>query len=249
MSLVPSWTEAVFALGAGERIVGATDYCVHPAAALRQVARVGGTKNPAVDRIVALEPDWVIANREENRRRDVESLEARGIPVWVTYPRSVAEALADVRSLGHALQTETAAEHLVAEVGEALLRARERAGASEVRCLALIWKDPFMAVGRDTFASDLLRCCGGVNAIGDDAERRYPRLDLEGLCRLDPEVLLLPTEPYAFSARERNELLGLDLAAARSGRIHVVEGELLTWYGPRMARAIDVFSQLLHGAA
>ena len=114
--------------------------------------------------------------------------------------------------------------------------------------VALIWKNPYMAVGGDTFAHDLLLESGGCNPLEADS-RRYPRIDLARLEALSPELILLPTEPYAFGESDRQELLGLACPAASRGRIHVVEGELLSWYGPRMARALRLFSGLLLGAS
>jgi ABC-type Fe3+-hydroxamate transport system substrate-binding protein len=114
-----------------------------------------------------------------------------------------------------------------------------------VRTVALIWRDPFMVVGADTFAHDLLSCCGAVNPFAGEGERRYPRVERAALEAAAPDVILLPTEPYAFGEQDRRELLELDCPAARAGRIHVVEGELLTWYGPRMARALETFAALL----
>jgi ABC-type Fe3+-hydroxamate transport system substrate-binding protein len=246
VSLVPSHTETLFALGAGGLVVGATEYCVHPEKELLGVPRVGGTKNPRIGRVLELAPDVVIANREENRRADVERLEAAGVPVLVTYARTAREAVADVRCLGELSQTAECAEGLARRIEDALERARARAGGRRVRYLALIWKGPYMAVGPDTFAADLLAACGGTNPLPAEGPRRYPRLDERAIESLDPQVILLPTEPYPFQVHEREPLLRLQCAASRSGRVHVVEGELLTWYGPRMERALDLFTDLLH---
>ena len=244
VSLVPSLTETLFALGCGERVAGATDYCVHPAEALADVPRVGGTKNPDVERICALAPDLVLANKEENRRRKVEQLEARGVPVWVGYARSVAGALEEIELLGRLGGREDAAAEIVASVQRARLLAYARVRRTRPKVVALVWKSPWMVVGGDTFAGALLAECGGANPFAD-AEGRYPRIDLEDLERAAPDVILLPTEPYAFGEAERRELLELDCPASLAGRVHVVEGELLSWYGPRMARALDLFSSLL----
>ncbi len=246
VSLVPSITETLFALGLDEQIVGLTDFCVHPADRVGAKSRVGGTKNPSVAQILGLGPDLVLANKEENRRRDVERLEAAGTAVFVMYARSVREAIEELRTLGRVCEREAAAEAIAGRVESALetARARSRRRARSPRVAALVWKDPYMAVGGDTFAHDLIASCGGQNCFAE-GERRYPRVDVQTLEAADPEVILLPTEPYAFGAAERGELLGLDCAAARSGRIHVVEGELLSWYGPRMARALEVVSTLL----
>jgi ABC-type Fe3+-hydroxamate transport system substrate-binding protein len=248
VSLVPSHTESLFALGAAELVVGATDYCVHPHEALAAVPRVGGTKNPRLARILELAPDVVIANREENRRADVERLEAAGVPVLVTYARSALEAVADLRRLGELTETEGPAEQLAARIEAALTRARARAGGRRLRYLALIWKDPYMAVGPDTFAHDLLAACGGSNPLPAGGPRRYPRVDERAIEALDPELILLPTEPYPFEPAERVPLLRLRCSAARNERVHIVEGELLSWYGPRMERALALFSELFDAA-
>jgi ABC-type Fe3+-hydroxamate transport system substrate-binding protein len=241
VSLVPSQTETLFALGAGERVVGVTEYCVHPAEELAGVARVGGTKTPDLERIGALRPDLVLANREENRRLDVERLERAGLRVFVTYARSVDDAVAEIALLGQLTARIAEAARVCVEIARARAALPERA---PVRVVALIWKHPYMAVGPDCFASDLLRVCGGHNAV-PAGRRRYPQLDARALAALAPEVILLPTEPYAFGAEDIPELLALDCPAARSRRVHVVEGELLTWYGPRIARAIETFGALL----
>jgi ABC-type Fe3+-hydroxamate transport system substrate-binding protein len=248
VSLVPSWTETLFHLGAGDRVVGVTDYCVHPAGSLARVARVGGTKNPALVRVLSLRPDLVLANKEENRARDVERLEANQVPVFVTDARSVRGAVLEIRALGTLVQREAPAQALVAEIERSLERARRRVRAPRPWVVALVWKAPFMAVSRDTFAHALLAECGARNPF-ENEERRYPRIEIRDLEAARPDVLLLPTEPYAFGDLDRQELLGLDCPAARSGRIHVVEGELLSWYGPRIPRALDTFSSLLFPSA
>jgi ABC-type Fe3+-hydroxamate transport system substrate-binding protein len=250
VSLVPSLTETLFALGCGTRLVGVTDFCVHPAEGVAAKARVGGTKNPALAAIAQLRPDLVLANKEENRRRDVERLERAGVPVWVGDARDVSGAIAEVRALGRLCEAAATGEALAARLETALRAARAGAPVPPVRCLALIWKAPYMGVGPDTFASDLLAQCGGANVLSAGAgARRYPRLDAARIGALAPELILLPTEPYAFAEEDRRELLALDCAAARAGQVHVVEGELLTWYGPRIARALEVFGALLRAAA
>ena len=252
VSLVPSLTEALFDLGLGARVVGVTDWCVHPADQLAELPRVGGTKNPALERVIGLAPDLVIANREENRERDVERLRAAGIPVWVTYPRTVAEGVALVRELAALGAPPQRAEPLV----RGLERALEGALAAPVhptRVFCAIWKRPWMAVGADTYADDLLRVCGGLNVFGargerrpeGRAERRYPIVDEAAIEAAQPEVILLPDEPYAFGARDIEELAALATPASASGRIHGLDGTLVSWYGPRIACAIERISALL----
>ncbi|HXZ86483.1 MAG TPA: helical backbone metal receptor [Myxococcota bacterium] len=247
VSLVPSWTETLFALGAGDAVVGVTDFCVHPAARVAALPRVGGTKNPDRRAIAALAPDLVLANREENRRRDVERLEAAGLCVFVTYAFTVAGALDELRALGRIVARASAAEALAREVEERLEARARAAPAPRPRVAALVWREPLMAVGGDTFASDLIACAGGENAFAASGGGRYPRIDERALVAAAPDVLLLPTEPYAFGEAERQELLALACPAARSGRVHVIEGELLSWYGPRMPRALDTLGRLFAG--
>jgi len=257
VSLVPSLTEALFVLGLGERVVGVTDWCVHPAAGVAPLPKLGGTKNPDLKALAALRPDLVIANHEENTRRDVERMQAEGLAVWVTYPRTVeegAELLAEIAALGAApdasekIVTPVLASLQEAKVREAKAREAEGAlaGAEErPRVFCPVWRDPWMAVGRDTYAHDLIRLCGGANVFGERSERRYPIVKLAEIEAARPDVILLPDEPYAFGPRDVAELSRLDAPAAGDGRIHLLDGTLLSWYGPRIRRALDTLRPLL----
>ncbi len=245
VSLVPSWSELLFALGAADALVGVTDFCVHPAEGVGSKRRIGGTKNPDIAAIEALRPELVIANKEENRRRDVERLEAAGVRVFVTYARTVPEAVTEMRALGRIVGRAAEAERSAAEVETALAELAAAPPRRRPRVAALVWRDPLMAVGGDTFANDLLERAGGENPFASAAAGRYPRLERRELEAAAPDVLLLPTEPYRFEERDRLEFLELDCPAARSGRVHLLEGELLSWYGPRMARALRTIAALL----
>lgn len=245
VSLVPSLTEALFALGLGDRVVGATDWCVHPADALARVPRVGGTKDPDLAAIAKLRPELVIANREENTRRTVTQLEAAGIPVWVTYPRTVAEGAALLREIALLGGRSVELDRVVGPVEQAVERALGERPSEPVRVFCPIWKDPWMAVGADTYAHDLIELCGGRNVFGTLATRRYPIVREAEIIAAAPEVILLPDEPYAFGAEHAVALRALPVPAATSGRIHCVDGTLLSWYGPRIRRAIELFRSLL----
>lgn len=249
VSLVPSLTEALFELGLGERVVGVTDWCVHPARALASLPRVGGTKNPDLAAIRALRPGLVIANREENRRRDVERLEAAGIAVWVTYPRTVADGVALLRELAVLGGRERELATLVSPIEAAVAEASAAAPGRRPRVFCPIWKKPWMAVGGDTYAHDLLRLCGGDNVFSERGDRRYPIVSEEEIVAARPEVVLLPDEPFAFGPRDAAELAALPLPAAAHGRIHLIDGTLLSWYGPRIGRAIATLRPLLRGGS
>ncbi len=245
VSLVPSLTEALFELGLGERVVGVTDWCIHPAQGVAPLPKLGGTKNPDVAALLALEPDLVIANHEENRRQDVAKLADTGVSVWVTYPRSVREAahlLVALAGLG-------AEPEAVRRVVHPTVAAVEEAGAAlperPLRVFCPIWKGPWMSVGADTYAHDLLRLCGGANVFANRADRRYPRVREEDIVAAAPEVILLPDEPYAFTDRDAQELGRLPVPAASSGRIHVIDGTWVSWYGPRIFRALHALRNLM----
>jgi ABC-type Fe3+-hydroxamate transport system substrate-binding protein len=245
VSLVPSLTEALFALGLGERVVGVTDWCVHPADRVAALPRVGGTKNPDPAAIRALTPDLVIANQEENRRRDVERLEAAGLRVWVTYPRTVAEGAALLAELAELGAAPEARARVVAPVLAALAEAETARPEQGVPVFCPIWREPWMSVGADTYAHDLLALCGGRNVFAGHGDRRYPRVTLDEIVAAAPEVVLLPDEPYAFGASDEAELRRLPLPAARSGRIHRIDGTWVSWYGPRIRPAIRALRGLL----
>jgi ABC-type Fe3+-hydroxamate transport system substrate-binding protein len=245
--LVPSLTEALFALGLGERVVGVTDWCVHPAEAVAPLPKVGGTKNPDLERILALAPDLVIANHEENTRRDVERMRRAGLRVRVTDPRSVPGAVRLLRELAALGADPERADRVILPIEAALRRAQAGPGALRSRVFCPIWKRPWMAVGSDTYADDLLRVCGGENVFADRRERRYPIVEEEEIVAAAPDVILLPDEPYAFGPADAQELARLPIPAARAGRIHCVDGTLVSWYGPRIGRAIETLRPLLAG--
>lgn len=240
VSLVPSLTEAVAALGAARHLVGVTRYCT--VGAPDAAARVGGTKNPRVDEVLALGPDLVLANVEENRRREVEALQAAGVDVHVTYPRTVADVGPLLVDLAVRLGVPGAADALVAELDAALARAaRDRPGAA-VPALTLIWRKPWMGVGPNTFVDDLLDRCGFANVLAGSGER-YPRLGQPPRPR--PDVVLLPDEPYAFGPEDLPALHGwLGDVPHR-----FVDGRLLTWHGPSTARAVGTFTDLARALA
>jgi ABC-type Fe3+-hydroxamate transport system substrate-binding protein len=249
VSLVPSVTESLFALGLGGRVVGVTDWCIHPRDLPGRVRRVGGTKNPACAAIVALAPDLVLANHEENRAIDVRRLRERGLTVWVDYPRTVAAAIEHLRGLARLGATGTALDDLLAPIEDALARRSTGLDApAPTRGFIAVWKDPWMTLSRDTYAHDLLARAGIANVFADAAER-YPRVTLEEIAARDPSLILLPDEPYRFGVADAAELAGGPLAgtpAVRDGRVHVVDGTLPFWHGPRIARALAVLGDLAH---
>ena len=244
VSLVPSLTEWLVAAGVGERLVGVTDWCSEPAAALAGLARVRGTKNPDLEAVRRLEPDLVVANAEENRKLDVQRLEAGGLAVFVTMPTTVAGAVSELRDLAAAVGDLPGAAALDAELVAAVGDAYRRRPARRVRYACAVWRDPWMWVGRRTYAADLLGLAGGEPVL-DDPATRYPKLDPEALAALRPQLVLLPSEPYEFTEADADELA----AGFAGSRVELVDGRALTWYGPRIPAALAAYRELLGGAA
>jgi ABC-type Fe3+-hydroxamate transport system substrate-binding protein len=245
VSLIPSITEILFAIGAGDRVVGCTIYCTEPPEGVATKTRVGGEKNPRLEVIRELDPDLVIANVEENVREHVDTLRAWGIPVHVTYPRTVADGIRLVGELGELLEVGERARGIEAE-----LRARyEQVRAATARrrprrVFCPIWRRPYMTINRDTYVHDVLAVAGGANVFGDEP-RRYPEIALGQMAAADPEVILLPDEPYRFRRAHVADFDPFpDLPAVRDGRIHLVDGKLLSWYGPRIGEALRVLPPL-----
>jgi len=267
VSLVPSMTESMFELGFGETVVGITDYCTHPAAALADLPRVGGPKNPRLSEIIALKPELVLANWEENTRQSVEALEDAGVFVWVTFPKSVRNALDVLWTLVGLYSSRPAAIRL--EVLEMSLDwARNSAMERQpTRYFCPVWYDKtstgipwWMTFNADTYAHDLLSVMGGENIfagrlrrypleadLGQEQEQeagerdlRYPRVAVQEIIHANPLVILLPDEPFAFSEAQRVELVQLlaETEAVREGRVYPVDGSLITWHGSRLAYAL-----------
>ncbi|AQS70474.1 helical backbone metal receptor [Streptomyces pactum] len=236
VSLVPSLTEAVARTVPGA-LVGATDWCSHPAGL--DVVRVGGTKNPGTERIVALAPDLVIANEEENRAPDLDTLRAAGVEVLVTEVRTVPQALTELDRVLAACGAASRPRWL--DDAEAAWSAPP-APSPERRSTAVVpvWRRPWMVLGRDTFAGDVLARLGVDHLYADHTER-YPRIPVEELRAARPDVVVLPDEPYRFTADDGPEAFpGLSCA--------LVDGRHLTWYGPSLAEAPRVLGAALRAA-
>jgi ABC-type Fe3+-hydroxamate transport system substrate-binding protein len=222
VSLVPSLTESV-AVTRPQALAGATIWCTHPAGL--DVTRVRGTKNPDLAAVTSLEPDIVLANQEENRRIDVERLRAAGVPVWVTVIRNLGEAIASLRRMfGAALGWPEPS--WLAQAGQAW---RQPPPGSRARTAIPVWRDPWMVVGSATFTGDIAARLGLDNVFGDDPGR-YPHVSLDDLEARRPEVIVLPDEPYPFSADDGPEIFPRQ-------RVALVSGRDLTWYGPSLVSA------------
>ncbi|GLX02739.1 helical backbone metal receptor [Microtetraspora sp. NBRC 16547] len=234
VSLVPSLTEAVAVTGR-DLLVGVTDWCAHPADL--DVTRVRGTKNPNLELIRKLRPDVVLANFEENREVDLQTLRGDGIPVWTTAVRGVDEALVSL----HRMLTVACRLPRPAWLDEAARAWRAPVAARRRRAVVPIWRRPWMVVGHGTFTGDVLARLGVDNIYADHPER-YPKISLDRLVAARPDLVVLPDEPYRFTATDGPECFpGIPSA--------LVNGRHLTWYGPSLVEAPVVLSAQLAAAS
>ena len=238
ISLVPSQTELLFDLGLDKEIVGLTKFCIHPIEKFAARTKIGGTKKLNIEKIRSLEPDLIIGNKEENQQEQIEVL-MQEFPVWMS----------DIYTLDDAKKT-------ITEIGELVDRSPEAsylnhlitAGFNDLHTLALqnglnkkaaylIWKDPYMLAGKDTFINDIMRLNGLVN-ITDLS--RYPQADLQQLAALQPELVLLSSEPYPFEEKHLEEIRDI----LPQAKVMLVDGEMFSWYGSRLVKAVQYFFQL-----
>jgi ABC-type Fe3+-hydroxamate transport system substrate-binding protein len=242
--LVPSVTELLFALGLGPQVVGRTGFCVHPWDEVRAVPKVGGTKDVKLERVRELAPTHVVVNVDENRREDAEALEEFVPELVVTHPLGPLDNLDLYRQLGRTFGREAEAERLCVEYERAL--ARVKAAALPARdVLYLIWKDPWMTVGPDTYVSRTLALFNWrtLPAQTPPQAARYPEVDLEVAAGAD--LVLLSSEPFHFKQEHVAEVAALLPNAA----VSLIDGEMTSWYGPRAIAGLDYMLELATGMA
>lgn len=233
VSLVPSQTELLFDLGLDEQIVGITKFCVHPLDKVKAKTKVGGTKNFNLDTIRLLQPDLIIGNKEENYHTGIEALE-KEFPVWMSDIVTLQDALGMIQSVGKLTEKSLEADLLVERIRNSFSSIERRATCS---VLYLIWKSPWMAAGKHTFIDSMLSTIGLENVL---KETRYPELSDSQIQALDPEVVFLSSEPYPFKDRHITELKEL----LPNSSIQLVDGEMFSWYGSRLATSVDYFNGL-----
>ncbi len=229
ISLVPSLTELLFDLGLEQHIVGRTRFCIHPEDSVNAVPICGGTKNPNIEKILSLKPDLIIANKEENRKADVEALRDE-VEVLVSDIDTVEQAMEFVQQLGEKLEVETSSRALTTEIQKAL---DQRPTTGSLNAAYFIWKDPWMTIGNDTYIHDVLSHYGIRNVFED--QKRYPITSIDELIELSPELILLSSEPFPFKEKH---ILELQSHLPKS-RIMLVDGEWFSWYGSRMLPAFQ----------
>ncbi|MDR3577349.1 MAG: helical backbone metal receptor [Anaerolineaceae bacterium] len=268
VSLIPSTTESLFDLGFGDSVVGISDYCTEPARRVSSITRVGGPKNVRVQDILKLKPDLVIANQEENSREDVEELRQYGIPVWVTFPKTIRQSLDDLWALSELYHRQVAMDRL-RSLETALDYARLAVSdVARVKYFCPIWEEEsaekrwWITFAAETYPNDLLSLFGGENVFKDRSKldvpetfpveagkdlsqaisNRYPKVTLDEIFMAEPEVILLPSEPYPYSYQHAIDYrkLFLQKSAANSIRsVRWLDGSLIAWHGTRLARSLQ----------
>ncbi|RZL69628.1 MAG: cobalamin-binding protein [Pedobacter sp.] len=235
VSIVPSQTELLFDLGLDQEIIGLTKFCIHPIEKFAGRTKVGGTKKLNIDLIKDLKPDLIIGNKEENTQSDIEEL-SEFFPVWMSDIFTVDDAMKTITEIGDLVDRAPEASYLNHLIS---------AGFNDLRTLALqnhinkkvaylIWRKPFMAAGKNTFIDDVLLTNGMTNVVN---QARYPEITLEELKTLNCELILLSSEPYPFKEKHIEEIQ----AAIPDAKVLLVDGEMFSWYGSRLVKAVQYF--------
>jgi len=238
VSIVPSQTELLFDLGLDEEVIGITKFCIHPIEKFATRAKVGGTKKLKIEQIRALNPDLIIGNKEENSQNEIELLMDE-FPVWMSDIHNLEEAATTITQIGEIVNREPEAAYLNHLIN---------AGFTDLQTLAvskginktiayLIWKDPYMLAGRNTFIDDILRKIGLNNIV---AQSRYPSIELAQLQTLDPKLIFLSSEPYPFKQKHLDEIQSL----LPNAKVMLVDGEMFSWYGSRLVKAVNYLFHL-----
>jgi len=237
ISLVPSQTELLYDLGLNEEVVGITKFCVHPDEWFRSKKKVGGTKTVHIDVIKSLSPDLIIANKEENTKEQIEELSAK-FSVWVSNIQTVEDGLRMIHEVGILVGKTETAQQLTSEIRSGFAQLKKV--NMPMRVAYFIWRKPWMCAGGDTFISDIIKKIGWDNVLAE--EPRYPEISLEQLIGRKPDIVLLSSEPYPFKDTHIAEIK----ATLPNASVLLVDGEMFSWYGSRMKKAVPYFEKLIN---
>ena len=236
VSLVPSQTELLYDLGLKDEVVGITKFCVHPDEWFRNKKRVGGTKTVHIDVIKSLQPDLIIANKEENTKEQIEELSAL-FPTWVSNIQTIEEALQMIGEIGKMVDKKERADNLITDIRQGF--ATLHRATVPKRVAYFIWRAPWMCAGGDTFISDMIKNIGWTNVLAD--RLRYPEITLEDLKDKAVDLVLLSSEPYPFKDKHIAEIK----AVLPGSEVRLVDGEMMSWYGSRMKLAVGYANKLI----
>ena len=235
ISLVPSQTELLFDLGLDKEVTGITKFCIHPKEWLRTKTRVGGTKQLKMDIIHQLQPDLIIANKEENVKEQIEELQQH-YPVWISDVNNLNDAHEMIQQIGSITNKQQQANKINSNIRENFSQLVTH--NSKLKTAYLIWQNPYMTVGGDTFIHSMLEAAGFTNLYGD--KTRYPEITMEEIKSIEPELLFLSSEPFPFKQKQVEEMKKQGF----KGQVVLVDGEMFSWYGSRLLKAPAYFNQL-----
>ncbi len=239
VSLVPSQTELISFLGGDEILVGITKFCIHPNHIFKSKARIGGTKDFSFERIAALKPDLIIGNKEENTKEGILKLE-KEFPVWMSDISTLKDALEMISKVGVILQKEAKAQDLQNKISDGFARFKQLKPTPK-KVVYLIWNKPYMAAGSKTFIGDMQSKLGFENLISASV-LRYPELSDDDLINLNPEIVLLSSEPFPFKEKHVTDLQ----SKLPNAKILLVDGEMFSWYGNRLLQSVVYFENLIN---
>lgn len=240
ISIVPSQTELLFYLGLDEEIVGVTKYCIHPKEKSKSKIKVGGTKKLNLEKINLLQPDLIIGNKEENEEGQIRKL-MKKYPVWMSDVRNLKDALQMIDSIGDLVGKKEQAKKLSNEIQKQFDNSALNIPKSAFRkCAYFIWRKPWMVAGGDTFINDMLMRCRFENAFSQNTER-YPKISLENLRSMNPEIILLSSEPYPFEEKHIAEIKEI----LPETKVLLADGEMFSWYGSRLLNSPFYFRDLI----
>ena len=233
ISIVPSQTELLFELGLKDEVIGITKFCIHPEHHFKTKTKVGGTKKLNIELIRSLKPDLIIGNKEENTKEDIELLE-KEFPVWMSDIHTLEGAVETISQIGELVDRQPEAGYLnhLINAGFTDLQTLAVQAGIDKKVAYIIWKGPYMVAGRHTFINDILMKNGLTNVI---KEERYPETDLNTLALLKPDLVFLSSEPYPFKEKHIEELK----LAIPAAKIMLVNGEMFSWYGSRLVKAVE----------
>ncbi len=236
ISLVPSQTELLWHLGLEEETIAITKFCIHPSSWHSTKIKIGGTKNIHIDKITSLAPDLILCNKEENVQGQIEFL-AEKFPTYMTDVNSYEQALEMIQAIGIITNKKAASNHLVEEISRKLQK-NTHIVQHNTKTVYLIWKEPFMTVGGDTFISSMMEKAGFNNIFKDF--KRYPTVTLSDIQAYSPAIIFLSTEPYPFKEKHKTEIESF----FPKSKVFLVDGEVFSWYGSRMLYASKYFDEL-----
>ncbi|MBE2246939.1 MAG: ABC transporter substrate-binding protein [Candidatus Competibacteraceae bacterium] len=237
VSLVPSQTEFLFDIGLHDRVIGITNYCVHPKEWAQTKIRIGGPKDFSIDAIRLLNPDLIIANKEENNQDKILLLK-KYYPVWISDVRSVQHAFDMMTRIGEMVKKTKETSEIITKCHHNFQRIQPI--SKPLRVVYLIWRNPYMTINHDTFIHDMLTSCGFLNCFANETSR-YPIITDDKLRNAKPDLVILPSEPFPFSQRHVDEIRSI----IPKSRFFLVKGEMFSWYGSRMIKFVPYVNKLI----